>query len=62
MAKPTKENKPMIIERNKKVIAMRKSGYPLSYIANLYNLSKSQVSRLYKAYCKQYNEDTNVNK
>ena len=45
------ENKKILKEeRNKKIVSMRKSHYPLLYIAKIFNISESQVSRISKKY------------
>ena len=45
------ENKKILKEeRNKKIVSMRKNGYPLLYIAKIFNISESQVSRISKKY------------
>ena len=48
MGRPTKKDQVLKDERNKKIVSMRKSGYPLIYIAATFNVSKSRISRILK--------------
>ncbi len=42
--RPKKEHQNLINERNRKMLSMRKNGYPITYIAGVFNLSKGRAS------------------
>lgn len=48
MARPTKEQEAVNIERDKKIVKMRENGYPFQYIANYFGLTKGRVYNIYK--------------
>ena len=46
MARPTREEAGVILQRNKRIIGMIKRGYPSVYIADYFNVSKGTVSKI----------------
>ncbi len=46
MSRPTKQEAVLIAQRNKKIKAMARKGYPVDYISGMFNLSKGRVSRI----------------
>ena len=48
VGRPTKEQQFLKDERNKKIVSMRKAGYPVTFIAGTFGLTKSRTSRIIK--------------
>ena len=44
--RPKKNEQFVVVERNKKMIDMRKNGYPVKYIASYHGLSTSQTWKI----------------
>lgn len=48
MARPTKKEAVLKLQRNTMIKSMANKGYPLVYIAAIYNISKGAVSKIVK--------------
>lgn len=48
MARPTKRQQAAIRQRNKRIVNMRNTGYPVTYIAEIFSLTKGTVSSIIK--------------
>ena len=59
MARPTKREALVLQERDKKILVMINKGYPLPYVATVFNLSKGRLVQISKMYSKR---STNQNK